>query len=63
VFFAISNFFLFLLAVIIGAVVGGVAVTVLKSFGPSDAEEAPEDAVDLEHAHAPVGVPASAATT
>jgi PTS system fructose-specific IIC component len=62
VFFAISNFFLFLLAVIIGAVVGGVAVTVLKSFGHSDAEEAPEDAVDLEHAHAPVGVPASAAS-
>jgi PTS system fructose-specific IIC component len=62
VFFAISNFFLFLLAVIIGAVVGGIAVTVLKSFGHSDAEEAPEDAVDLEHAHTPVGVPASAAS-
>jgi fructose PTS system EIIBC or EIIC component len=56
VFFAISNFLLFLLAVIIGAVVGGIAVTVLKSFGHSDAEEAPEDAVDLEHAHAPTGV-------
>jgi PTS system fructose-specific IIC component len=63
VFFAISNFFLFLLAVIIGAVVGGVAVTVLKSFGHSDAEEAPEDAVDLQHAHAPTGVAPAGATT
>ncbi|MGY1806391.1 fructose-specific PTS transporter subunit EIIC [Blastococcus sp. SYSU D00669] len=64
VFFAMSNAVLFLLAVIIGAVVGGVAVTVLKSLGRSDAEEAPEDAVDLEHAHTPVGVvPPSAATT
>jgi PTS system fructose-specific IIC component len=63
VFFAISNFLLFLLAVAIGAVVGGIAVTVLKSMGRTDAEDAPEDAVDLEHAHAPVGVaPASAAT-
>jgi PTS system fructose-specific IIC component len=62
VFFAISNFLLFLLAVIIGAVVGGIAVTVLKSMGHSDAEDAPEDAVDLEHAHTPVGVPASATT-
>jgi PTS system fructose-specific IIC component len=60
VFFAISNFLLFLLAVIIGAVVGGIAVTVLKSIGHSDAEDAPEDAVDLQHAHTPVGVPASA---
>jgi PTS system fructose-specific IIC component len=62
VFFAISNFLLFLLAVAIGAVVGGVAVTVLKGIGRTDAEDAPEDAVDLEHAHAPVGVPASAAS-
>jgi PTS system fructose-specific IIC component len=60
VFFAISNFLLFLLAVAIGAVVGGVAVTVLKGIGRTDAEDAPEDAVDLQHAHAPVGVPASA---
>jgi PTS system fructose-specific IIC component len=28
--------------------------------GHSDAEDAPEDAVDLEHAHTPVHVPASA---
>src|SRR3954453_19524465 len=61
VFFAISNFLLFLLAVVIGTVVGAVAVTVLKGIGRTDAEDAPEDAVDLGHAHAPVGVPASAA--
>ena len=54
VFFAISNFLLWLLAIVIGTVVGGLAVTVAKSFGHTDAEDAPEDAVDLEHAHAPV---------
>ncbi|MGY1632688.1 fructose-specific PTS transporter subunit EIIC [Geodermatophilus sp. SYSU D01186] len=54
VFFAISNFLLWLLAIAIGAVVGGIAVTIAKSIGKSDAEEAPEDAVDLEHAHAAV---------
>jgi PTS system fructose-specific IIC component len=63
VFFAISNFLVFLLALAIGTVVGALAVTVAKSFGPSDAEEAPEDAVDLEHAHTPVHAPARAATT
>ena len=62
VFFAISNFLLFLLALAIGAVVGGLAVTFAKSIGRSDADNAPEDAVDLEHAHAPVHVPASAAS-
>ena len=64
VFFAISNFLLWLLAIAIGAVVGGVAVTIAKGFGHTDAEDAPEDAVDLEHSHSPVGVaPASATTT
>ncbi|MGY1620112.1 fructose-specific PTS transporter subunit EIIC [Geodermatophilus sp. SYSU D00691] len=64
VLFAITGVWMFLLAIVVGAVVGGVAVTVLKSLGRSDAEEAPEDAVDLEHAHTPVGVvPPSAATT
>ncbi|TQN41020.1 PTS system D-fructose-specific IIA component (F1P-forming) (Frc family) /PTS system D-fructose-specific IIB component (F1P-forming) (Frc family) /PTS system D-fructose-specific IIC component (F1P-forming) (Frc family) [Blastococcus colisei] len=62
VFFAISNFLLWLLAIAIGAVVGGIAVTVAKSIGRSDAEEAPEDAVDLEHAHTPAHVPARAAS-
>ncbi|MGZ4568398.1 MAG: fructose-specific PTS transporter subunit EIIC, partial [Blastococcus sp.] len=58
VFFAISNFLLFLLAIAIGTVVGGVAVTVAKSFGRSEADYATEDAVDLEHIHAPDALPA-----
>jgi PTS system fructose-specific IIC component len=62
VFFAISNFLVFLLALVIGAVVGGLAVTFAKSIGRTDADDAPEDAVDLQHAHAPVHVPASAAS-
>jgi PTS system fructose-specific IIC component len=49
-------------ALIAGTVVGAVAVTVAKSFGHTDAEEAPEDAVDLEHSHTPTHVPARATT-
>ncbi|WP_324274755.1 hypothetical protein [Blastococcus brunescens] len=60
VFFAISNVLLWLLAIAIGAVVGGLAVTIAKSIGRSDADDAPEDAVDLEHAHTPGHVPARA---
>jgi fructose PTS system EIIBC or EIIC component len=60
VFFAISNFLVFLLALAIGAVVGGAAVTAAKSIGRTDADDAPEDAVDLEHAHNPAHVPARA---
>jgi fructose PTS system EIIBC or EIIC component len=56
VFFAISNFLLWLLAIVIGTIVGAVAVTVAKSLGRTDAEDAPEDAIDLEHAHAATGV-------
>ena len=52
VFFAISNFLMWLLAIVIGAIVGGIAVTVAKSIGRPKADDAPEDAVDLEHAHA-----------
>ena len=63
VFFAISNFVLFVLAVAIGMVVGALAVTIAKSIGRTDAEDAPEDAVDLEHAHTPVHAPARAAST
>jgi PTS system fructose-specific IIC component len=63
VFFAISNFLLWLLAIAIGTVVGGIAVTIAKSIGRTDAEDAPEDAVDLEHAHTPAHVaPARAAS-
>jgi PTS system fructose-specific IIC component len=63
VFFAISNFLLFLLWLVLGAVVGGVAVTIAKTIGrkPTDEEAAPEDAVDLQHAHTPAHVPASTA--
>jgi PTS system fructose-specific IIC component len=63
VFFAIQGLLMFVIALIIGTVVGALAVTVAKSFGHTDAEEAPEDAVDLEHAHTPTHVPARAATS
>jgi PTS system fructose-specific IIC component len=56
VFFAISNFLVFLLAVVIGMVVGAIAVTVAKSIGRPRGEDVPEDAVDLQHAHAATGV-------
>src|SRR3712207_1181425 len=61
VFFAMNNVLMFVVALIVGTVVGAVAVTVAKSIGRSDAEQAPEDAVDLEHAHTPTTAPASAA--
>jgi PTS system fructose-specific IIC component len=62
VFFAMSNAVLFLLAVIIGAVVGALAVTIAKSIGRPRADAVPEDATDLEHAHAPAhAAPAGAA--
>ncbi|GAB3354019.1 PTS fructose transporter subunit IIABC [Modestobacter lapidis] len=61
VFFAMSNAVLFLLAVLVGAVVGGVAVTLAKSIGRTTAGSAPEDAVDLAHAH--TGTPARPAGT
>jgi PTS system fructose-specific IIC component len=56
VFFAISNFLLYILAIAIGAAVGGVAVTVLKSINRATGGDVPEDAVDLQHAHTPVHV-------
>jgi PTS system fructose-specific IIC component len=62
VFFAISNFLLFLLAIAIGMVVGALAVTVAKSIGRPKAEDVPEDAVDLAHSHTPVQAPARAAS-
>src|SRR4051794_5258274 len=60
VFFAIRGVLVWLLAIAIGAVVGAVAVIVAKSIGRKKADEIPEDAVDLEHAHAPTHAPASA---
>jgi fructose PTS system EIIBC or EIIC component len=62
VFFAMEGVLMFVVALIAGTVVGAVAVTVAKSFGHTDAEEAPEDAVDLEHSHTPTHVPARATT-
>jgi len=53
VFFAISNFLLFVLAIVIGAVVGAASVTVLKSLNQGGGTDVPEDAVDLGHAHTP----------
>jgi len=61
VFFAMSNALLFLLAVLIGAVVGALAVTVAKSIGRPKADAVPEDAVDLQHAHTPTHAPAAPA--
>ena len=63
VFFAMSNALLFFLAVIIGMVVGGIAVTVAKSLGRPKVEDVPEDAVDLQHAHAPVHAAPARATS
>ena len=48
-----------MLAIAAGTVVGALAVTVAKSIGRTDADDVPEDAVDLEHAHAPVHAPAA----
>jgi PTS system fructose-specific IIC component len=62
VFFAITGFFVWLLAIVIGSVVGAVAVVIAKNIGRTAVEEVPEDAVDLEHAHTPAHVPARAAT-
>ncbi|WP_448641465.1 PTS fructose transporter subunit IIABC [Geodermatophilus sp. URMC 63] len=51
VFFAMNNVLVFVLALIAGTVVGGLAVTIAKSIGRTKAEAVPEDAVDLAHAH------------
>jgi PTS system fructose-specific IIC component len=53
VLFAITGVVMFLVAIIVGMVVGALAVTVAKSIGRKGTEEAPEDAVDLVHAHTP----------
>jgi PTS system fructose-specific IIC component len=53
VFFAITGFLLWLLAIAIGAVVGALAVIVAKNVGRKKVEDIPDDAVDLAHAHAP----------
>jgi PTS system fructose-specific IIC component len=63
VFFAITGVLVWLLAIAIGAAVGAAAVIVAKSIGRAKVEPAPEDAVDLEHAHSPVPAPARATTS
>jgi PTS system fructose-specific IIC component len=65
VFFAMNNVLVFVLALIAGTVVAGLAVTVAKSIGRTKADAVPEDAVDLAHAHnatpaSTVGAPARA---
>jgi fructose PTS system EIIBC or EIIC component len=62
VFFAMTNVLMFVLALVVGTIVGAIAVTIAKSIGRPKADAVPEDAVDLEHAHAPAHVPARAAT-
>jgi PTS system fructose-specific IIC component len=62
VFFAIKGVLVWLLAIAIGTVVGAAAVILAKSIGRPKVEDVPEDAVDLEHAHAPAHAPARAAT-
>jgi PTS system fructose-specific IIC component len=66
VFFAINGVLVWLLAIAIGTVVGAAAVIVAKSIGRPKTEDVPEDAVDLQHAHAPAHTsapaPAGAAT-
>jgi PTS system fructose-specific IIC component len=51
VFFAMSNVLVFVLALIAGTIVSGLAVTIAKSIGRPKADAVPEDAVDLAHAH------------
>ena len=63
VFFAMEGVLMFVVALVIGTVVGALAVTVAKSIGRSDADDAPEDATDLQHAHAATGVRPARTTT
>lgn len=62
VFFAMSGILMFLMALLVGTAVGAAAVVVAKSIGRPKSEVAPEDAVDLAHAHVPTpaGQPATA---
>jgi PTS system fructose-specific IIC component len=53
VLFAMTKVVMFLVALLAGTVVGAVAVIVAKGVGRKKAEEVPEDAVDLDHAHVP----------
>ena len=63
VFFAISGLLMWLVGLVVGTVVGALAVTIAKSIGRKKADDVPEDAVDLAHAHSPAATvhPASTA--
>jgi PTS system fructose-specific IIC component len=63
VFFAVSGWVMWLVGLVVGTVVGSLAVVVAKSIGRRPVEAVPEDAVDLQHAHsaAPVAQPAGTA--
>jgi PTS system fructose-specific IIC component len=52
VFFAISGILMWIVGLVAGTLVGALAVTVAKSIGRIKADDVPEDAADLEHAHA-----------
>jgi fructose PTS system EIIBC or EIIC component len=60
VFFAISGLLLWLVGLVAGTVVGALAVTIAKSMGRKEPDDAPEDAVDLAHAHSPAAAPVPA---
>jgi PTS system fructose-specific IIC component len=62
VLFAINGIAMFLLALAVGTIVGGVAVTIAKSIGRPKADSTPEDAADLAHAHAPTATVRPAST-
>jgi PTS system fructose-specific IIC component len=53
VLFAMTGIVMFVVALAIGTIVGGAAVTLLKSINRGGDTDVPEDAVDLGHAHAP----------
>jgi PTS system fructose-specific IIC component len=57
VFFAINGILMFIVGLIAGTLVGAAAVVIAKSIGRPKAEELPEDAVDLGHAHVPHAAP------
>jgi PTS system fructose-specific IIC component len=64
VFFAMNGVLMFVVALVVGTIVGALAVTVAKSISRPKAD-VPEDAVDLAHTHAgasasAVGAPARA---
>ncbi len=60
VFFAINGFLLWVLAIVIGSLVGAAAVIIAKSIGRLKADAVPEDAVDMAHAHSATAVTQSA---